>query len=230
MRPSARRAWSLSSAKFLGQKIAALESVRAAPKCGSGGVARSARSRRRRRWFGPPGGLFFKLGPAVLLPALDGFFVTLQRATGRALATPAQLSQQAPDVRRMVAHPAQLLDQPGDPWRRPQCRLVAQCLRSAFERLLDCLQVCRAQLGLASGAPGLFQPGAARLPQLADPANQRLPMNPQTPRYFGLAHALLQQLGRRHPAPLQALKVPLHPCRITHPAKLSYVSILCKSQ
>src|ERR1700732_342753 len=124
--------------------------------------------------FGPPGGLFFKLGPAVLLPALDGFFVTLQRATGRALATPAQLSQQAPDVRRMAAHPAQLLDQPGDPWRRPQCRLVAQCLRSAFERLLDCLQVCRAQLGLASGAPRLFSPGAARTPSLAAPGTQRL--------------------------------------------------------
>jgi len=173
---------------------------------------------------------FFKLGPAVLLPALDGFFVTLQRAAGRALATPAQLSQQAPDVRRMVAHPAQLLDQSGDPRRRPQCRLVAKCLRSAFERLLDGLQVCRTQLGLASGAPGLFQPGAARLPQLADPANHRLPMDPHTPRYFGLAHALLQQLGRRHPAPLQALKVPLHPCRITHETNLSYVSILYKSQ
>jgi hypothetical protein len=173
---------------------------------------------------------FFKLGPAVLLPALDGFFVALQRATGRALATPAQLSQQAPDVRRMVAHPAQLLDQSGDPRRRPQCGLVAECLRSAFERLLDCLPVCRTQLGLASGAPGPFQPGAARLPKLADPTNHRLPMDPQAPRYFGLAHALLQPLGRRHPAPLQVLKVPLHPSRITHAPKLSYVSILCKSQ
>jgi hypothetical protein len=163
---------------------------------------------------------FFKLGPAVLLPALDGLFVTLQRATGRALATPAQLSQQAPDVRRMVAHPAPLLDQAGDPRRRPQCGLVAKRLRSAFERLLDCLQVCRAQLGLASGAPGLFQPGAPRLPKLADPANDRLPMHPHAPRYFGLAHALLQQLGRRHPAPLQARKVPLHPCRITHETNL----------
>src|SRR5713101_5231692 len=101
---------------------------------------------------------FFKLGPAVLLPALDGLFVALQRATGRALATPAQLSQQAPDVRRMVAHPALLLDQSGDPRRRPQCGLVAECLRSAFERLLDCLPVCRTQLGLAPGAPGLFSP------------------------------------------------------------------------
>jgi len=173
---------------------------------------------------------FFKLGPAVPLPALDGCFVTLQRAAGWALATPAQLSQQAPDVRRMVTHPAQLLDQSGDPRRRPQCGLVTECLRSAFERLLDGLQVWRTQLGLASGAPGLFQPGAARLPQLADPANHRLPMNPQMPRYFGLAHALLQQLGRRHPAPLQARKVPLHPCRITHPTNVSYVSILCKSK
>src|SRR5216683_1444157 len=177
-----------------------------------------------------PAGFFLKLRPAVPLPALDGFFVTLQRAAGRPLATPAQLSQQAPDVRRMVAHPAQLLDQSGDPQRRPQCGLVAECLRSAFERLLDCLPVCRTQLGLASGAPGPFQPGPARLPQLADPANPRLPMDPQAPRYFGLAHALLQQLGRRHPAPLQALKVPLHPSRITHSPKLSYVSILCKSQ
>src|SRR6266436_2882619 len=144
--------------------MAALGSVHAAPTCGSGGVARSVRSRRRRRWFGPPGGLFFKLGPAVLLPVLDGFFVTLQRAAGRALATPAQLSQQAPDVRWMIAHPAQLLDQSGDPRRRPQCGLVAKRLRSAFERLLDCLPVCRTQLGLAPGAPGLFQPGPARLP------------------------------------------------------------------
>jgi hypothetical protein len=61
------------------------------------------------------------LRPALGDPLVDGVLVTLGGATHRALHAPAQPApQQRPQVRGMVAHPGQSLDDGGDALQGPQ--------------------------------------------------------------------------------------------------------------
>jgi hypothetical protein len=60
---------------------------------------------------------------------------------------------------RMITHPAFLLDQMGDPVRRPQTGFIPQRLRPAFEPDLDLADLRRTQSRFASGAASLLQPG-----------------------------------------------------------------------
>jgi len=173
---------------------------------------------------------FFKPRPAHSLPVPDRLLVALHCPSGGALAAPAELAQDAPDVSFVIAHPALVFDQLAHPARGPQPSGVAERLGSALERLLDLAQLAGAQFGLTPGPASLLQTRPTGLGQLPRPANHRLPMDAQAPRHFTLAHALLEQLRRCHPPPFQSLKVPPHPCCITHSRNLSYVSILCKSQ
>ncbi len=173
---------------------------------------------------------FFKPWPAHSFPVPDRLLVALQCPPGGSLAAPAELAQDAPHVSFVIAHPALVLDQLAHPGRGPQPADVSERLGSALERLLDLPQLARAQFGLTPGPSSLLQARPAGLRQLPHPANHRLPVDAQAPRYLTLAHALLEQLRGCHPPPFQSLKVPPHTCCITHSSRLSNVSILCKSQ
>ena len=173
---------------------------------------------------------FFKPWPAHSLPIPNGFFVALQRPPGGALAAPAELAQDAPNVSFVIAHRALVLDQFTHAARSPQPAGVAERLGTALERPLDLPQLAGAQFGLTPGPSSLLQPRPPGLRELPRPANHRLPMDAQAPRHFTLAHALLEQLRGCHPPPFQSLKVPPHTRCITHSGRLSYVSILYKSQ
>ena len=70
---------------------------------------------------------------------------------------------------RMITHPAFLLDQMGDPVRRPQTGFIPQCLRPAFEPDLDLAELPRTQSRSASGAASLLQPGTPFGRQLGCP-------------------------------------------------------------
>ena len=177
---------------------------------GSDAAARSVRFRRRRRSSALGFGLFFNLRPALPLPLADLVFVPLQRTPHRTLATPAQLPQNAPGVPGVVANPAFLLDQMGHARRRPQAAPIAQCLRSAFQALLDPPQVFWLQPGRTASMRRLLQPLAPLLPQRLGPLADRLAVRPHPPRHFRMAQPLLQQSGRLQPSPLQSLKIAPH--------------------
>jgi len=121
----------------------------------------------------------------------------------------------------VIPHPALVLDEFTYPARGPQSVGVAERLGTASERPLDLPQLARAQFGLTPGPSSLLQPRPTGLRKLPRPANHRLPMDAQAPRHLTLAHALLEQLRGFHPPPFQPLKVPPHPCCITHSCKLS---------
>lgn len=159
---------------------------------------------------------FFKLRPALLLPAPDGHLVPLQRPPRRTLATPAQLPQQSPHVGRMVLDGALAADQFSHATRRPQAGGVSQRFRPLLQPLLQALHIRRTQSRLASGPSGLLQPGATALLQLLRPAAHRLPMHAHAARHLGLVQTLRQQPRRFQPAPLQRCKIPFHSGWISH--------------
>src|ERR1700730_9169007 len=102
-------------------------------------------------------GLFCTLWPTLLLPQPDLLLVPLQRASHRTLATPAQLPQNAPRLRSMVADPAFLLDQVRHPPRGPQTGFLPQNLWPAFQPALDVPQIFRTQTRSAPSASRFFQ-------------------------------------------------------------------------
>jgi hypothetical protein len=53
-----------------------------------------------------------------------------------------------PHMSRVITHPAFILDQMGDPVRRPQTGFIPQRLRPAFESVLDLADLRRTQLKL----------------------------------------------------------------------------------
>jgi hypothetical protein len=53
---------------------------------------------------------FFKLWPAHSFPVPDSLLVGLQCSTGEALAAPAKMAQDTPDVSFAIAHPALVFD------------------------------------------------------------------------------------------------------------------------
>jgi hypothetical protein len=77
---------------------------------------------------------------------------------------------------RVITHPAFLLDQMGDPVRRPQTGFIPQRLRPAFESVLDLADLLRTQSRFASGAASLLQPRTPIGLQLGRPLTHRLPV------------------------------------------------------
>jgi len=68
---------------------------------------------------------------------VDRRLISLQRAARRALAAPAELLEEPPDVTRVILHAARLLDQYGNAPRRPETRVEVERLGTALEPLLD---------------------------------------------------------------------------------------------
>src|SRR6202040_1976760 len=169
-----------------------------------------------------------------LLPTLDGFLIALQRPARRSLATPAELPQDLPYMSRVITHPAFLLDQMGDPVRRPQTGFIPQHLRPAFEALLDLVDLLRTQSRFASGAASLLQPGPPFGLQLGGPLTHRLPMRAHPARHFRLTQPLREQTRGPHATSLQCGEVSAYPCWKSHSSNLtqnaSIVTILCGPQ
>ena len=132
-------------------------SVLSAPTCACGADVRSVHFRRRRRWFAFLFGLFFNLHPALRFPLPNLGLVPLEGPSHGTLATPAQLPQDAPSLRRIVTYPTFLFDQVSYAPSRPQTGFVSQRFRPAQQSAFDAPQVGCLQARLASGAPGLLQ-------------------------------------------------------------------------
>src|ERR1700680_2013965 len=135
---------------------------------------------------------------------------------------------------RVITHPAFMLDQMGDPVRRPQTGFIPQRLRPAFEAVLELADLLRTQSRFAAGAAGLLQPGTPFSLQLGRPLTHRLPMRTHPARHFRLAQPLREQLRRPHAPSLQCGEVSAYPCWKSHSSNLtqnaSLVTILCGTQ
>jgi len=159
------------------------------PKFDNDAVSGSIRFRRRKRLRTLVFGLFFNLRPTFALPLGNGSLISFQSSSGRTLATPAELPQQAPHVSRVIVNPALLFDQIRHTRRGPESCVIAECFRSQLQSALDPLQILGAQSWLPSGATGLFQ---ARTPfslQLLCPTTDRLTVHTDLSRDFRLTDA-----------------------------------------
>ncbi len=151
----------------------------------------------------------------------DRRLIALQRAARRPLAAPAEPFEEPPDVARMVADVARLLDQLPDAPRRPQTRVEAERLGPALEATFNPPQLRRRQPRLAPRTAGKLQARSAADEQLSCPPVDRLPMHPDLPRDLRLAHALPQQRRRAQSPRFQRREIPPHPRRIPHADRLS---------
>jgi hypothetical protein len=70
----------------------------------------------------------------------DLLFITFDGAPGRALTTEIERSQQMPDMSGMIGYARQILNQQGDPRKRPKIRAVTPRDRP-FEHRVDDLAV-----------------------------------------------------------------------------------------
>ena len=80
-----------------------------------------------------------------LFPPAYRFFIAFKRSSSRPLAGPTELSQDPPDVARVVSNATLDIDQFGDTTGRPQSVLEAQSLGSALQPALDSAQIRRTQ-------------------------------------------------------------------------------------
>jgi len=85
-----------------------------------------------------------------LFPPAYRFFIALERSSSRPLAGPAELSQDAPHVARVVSNAALDLNQLGDTPGRPQSVVEAQSLSSTLQPSFDSAQI---RCGEACWAP-----------------------------------------------------------------------------
>ena len=91
----------------------------------------------------------------LLFPCTDFFLTPFQRPARRTLATPIQLPQDAPGLRRVILHSAFSLNQISHAPGCPQLGLKAQRMGPAFQTLLDTLRVLSTQPRLAPARPAL---------------------------------------------------------------------------
>ena len=93
----------------------------------------------------------------------------------------------------VVSHPALVLDEFAHPTRGPQSAGISERLGSRLERAARGRAMGRDQLGLdARARPALRRPRTPDCSKLPRPANNRLPVDAQTPRHLGLAKPLSQ--------------------------------------
>src|SRR5438270_13647431 len=131
-------------------------------------------------------------GTAAVRALAQSALVDEERPPHWTVAAPAQLPQNAPGLRGMVADSAFLFDQVGHAPRGPQTGFVAQSLWPTLQPALDLVPVFRTQPRFASGAPRFPQTGQPGCLELLGPAADRLPMGPDLPCHFGLMDSPLQ--------------------------------------
>src|ERR1700736_3985606 len=122
---------------------------------------------------------------------------------------------------RVITPPALLVDQMGDPVRRPQTGFIPQRLRPTFESVLDLADLPRTQSRFASGAASLLQPGTSFGLQLGCPLTHRLPMRTHPARHFRLAQPFREQTCRPHAPSFQCCEVSAYPCWKSHSSNLT---------
>ena len=173
--------------------------------CSTGAGLRGAQVRQRcGRSLGP----FTSIKTRIRL-CFSAFFNSGQRSScHRSIAFsshshPAGRQQLQPSCRRIfhtcpgvITHSAFLLDQMGDPVRRPQTGFMPQRLRPAFEPDLDLADLLSTRARFAPGAASFLQPGAPFGFQLGCPLTHRLPMRTHPPRHLRLAQSLLRLAAR----------------------------------
>jgi hypothetical protein len=128
---------------------------------------------------------FFKPRPALSLPAADRLLVALPRLAGWSSATPVELAQDTPDLRRVVAPAVLLLDEFADPRQGPQSGKVAELLGSPFQALFEPSQLVVAELRPPSRASGPTQPITAGGVQGLGPTVDRLAVYSQPTCHLG---------------------------------------------
>src|SRR5206468_3841172 len=143
-------------------------------------------------------------------------------ATRRALAAPAELLEEPPDVTRVILHAARLLDQHGDAPRGPETRVEAERLGTALESLFHAPELDGAELRLAPRAARLLQAGAAGHHELPCPPIHRLPMDTDLPGDLRFAQPMLEQRRRLESPHLERIEIPPHPRRIPHAGRIAH--------
>src|ERR1017187_1305823 len=183
---------------------------------GNGAAAGSVRSRRRRRSYGLPAGLFFNSRPSPLPPNPDSSLIPLPCPARRPLRTPAQADQNLPYMTFVVANAELLLDQIRHSRTGPQRCLVPQSFRTLQQQFFQPLPVLLSQQRLAACPARSPQCPLALLPILPSPPHHRLPCHPHSPCGLRVTESFLHQPHRFKPALLQRLKVASYPCWISH--------------
>ena len=204
------------------------------PKSGPDEAARSIRFRPQKLSFGAVGGLFFNFRPAHPLPLQNRRFIALRGAPYGPLATPAQRTQNPPDMSGMKLLPSLSLDQIGHAPRRPERGAVTESFWAFLQALAQLLQLNCLQAGLAARPRRLHQGfGSLFLPSLM-PAADRLAVDAQSPGDFPLTEALVKKPGGFEPSPFQLFKITFNAFWITHAQTLARrterVTILCERQ
>ena len=116
--------------------------------------------------------LFFNFRPDLPLPLQNGRFIALGGTPDRPLATPAQGTQNPPDVSGMKLLPGLSLDQIGHAPRRPKGSAVTESLGTLLQSAAQKLQLTWLQAGLAARPRRLHQRfGPLLLPGLMPTAN-----------------------------------------------------------
>ena len=140
---------------------------------------------------------------------IDRALVALHGTALRFLIAPAEIAQDAADLRWMIVHVQLLLDHRRNPTSRPQIIGVAVVLRSHSQDRWQPLPLLRAQFRRPTGrrlrrqsTDTFATEGLAPLPHSTD-------RRPHHPRYYHQRLAALKQLHRSPPPSLQLCRAPL---------------------
>ena len=181
---------------------------RGAQVLATGGISRKPLSSMNTRWA-PDFSAFFYMRPGPALPVLDGCLVTLGGPLDRLLAAPAETSEEAPHVIRVVLDAEAALGDLGDPAGGPHFARVTAFRRAGQQNPSQLLALlggeaywaARCRLGLQSDRPLLLEGLLPGIYRAAGAAN--LPRNPQRTvaggqQIQGTNAALLQLRGTTH--------------------------------
>ena len=154
---------------------------------------------------------FFYPRPVLGHPALDGPLVALGSAPGWALAAPADLVEDLPDVAGMIRHPGRGLYDLAHPGQGPQVSRVTVGGGPLGQFFSDTAELGGVQLGQPPSPPGAGQASRPlRLP-VGVPAAHALTADFQLPRHVRLGLALGEQLGGLFAALFEASEVSTGP-------------------
>jgi len=165
---------------------------------------------------------FVDLRPGVRFQCRIASWSSLQRVPGRFAGRSSQAAQDAPNVGLVISHSTLVLDQFAHSTRGTQAGGIAKRLGTALESLFDLVELDRAQLRPAPGAPALFQTRANELRKLPHPARitdcRWTPKRRAASPWLTLCLSNSAAFIRRR---FQKLEVPPHSRRIAHKPKLS---------
>src|SRR5208283_5412417 len=125
----------------------------------------------------------------------DRRFIALGSSAHWSLATPAQGTQNPPDMSGMKLLPSLSLDQIGHAPRGPKRGPITQSFGTFLQSPAQLFQLHWLQAGLATRPRRLYQGfGSLFFPGLM-PTADRLAVNPQLPSHFPLMETSVKQLG-----------------------------------